>query len=120
MSFLVLPIEQIALARKALAALEGLPRQATVYIDENRDLALSAQLGTVLNTTDVLGDQDTDGALACVDFPASLERHLGKTVDVDGQSITLPTLAELAPDEAALPETLRSVLEAKRNISALP
>ncbi len=116
--FIVLPRAQAERARKALARLEGLPRRATVIRDGVPDLELTAKLGDALDTTDCVSEGDDDGATVCIELPASLERHLGKTVTIGKQTITLPTRAELAADESALPATLRAVRQAKRDAAA--
>lgn len=113
--FIVLPKAQAAIARKALAKLEGLPRRATVYLNGVAQPALTAQLGAALDTTDCVDAGDDDGTLVCIDLPASLEKYAGRTVTVAGKDVTLPTLAELKADESALPDTLKAVRQAKRD-----
>lgn len=112
--FIVLPKAQAALARKALAKLEGLPHRATVMRDGVPDPALTAQLGAALDTTDAVDVGDDDGTTVCIELPQALEKYAGRTVTVAGKTITLPTLAELAADESALPATLQAVRAAKR------
>lgn len=117
--FVVLPKAQAARARQALARLEGLPRRATVTRDGVPDEALTAQLGSQLDTTDAVEAGDEDGMTACFDLPAALEKYLGRTVKIGAQSVTLPTAAELAKDEDALPETLKAVRQAKRDAATV-
>jgi hypothetical protein len=117
MKFIVLPSAQATLARNALAQLEGLPRRATVDKGGASDLVLTAELGASLDTTDCVGASDSDGAIECFELPESLEVHLGKTVSIGEESITLPTLAELADGEDALPETLRAVRQENRDVA---
>ncbi len=105
--FIVLPKTQAAVARRALARLEGLPRRATVMHNGSPRPDLTAKLGAALDTTD------------CIELPKELEKYAGRTVTVAGKDVTLPTLAELKADEAALPETLRAIRQAKRD-AALP
>jgi hypothetical protein len=114
--FIVLPIEQCALARKALASADGLSRRAVATRDGE---PYAAHLGWVaLDTTDCVEVGDNDGTIACFALPQELEAHLGKTVSVDGTPITLPTLAELV-DEGELPASLKAVRQAKRDAAAL-
>jgi hypothetical protein len=113
------PKAQAALARKALAKLEGLPRRATVMLNGVPDAELTAKLGAALDTTDCVDGGDDDGSSVCFELPASLEKHLGRTVTVDKQSVTLPTADKLVADEAALPATLRAVRQAKRDAAVL-
>jgi hypothetical protein len=118
MSFIVLPRAQATLARKALAQLEGLSRRAVVYKDGQADPALSAELGPALDTTDSAPAGDDDGEQCCFELPEALEKHAGAVVDLDGELVTLPTLAELV-DEADLPASLKAVRQAKRDAAAL-
>lgn len=113
--FVVLPKAQAALVRRALARLEGLPRRATVFRDGVADAELTAQLGAALDTTDVIDAGDDDGTTVCFELPPALEKYLGRTITVAGKSITIPTAAELTADESALPETIRSIRQARRD-----
>jgi len=112
--FLVLTVAQAAFARKALAKLEGLPRRATVIFNGVPDPSLTSALGGELDTTDCVPDGDNDGTTACIELPPALEKYAGRTVTIAGRTITLPTLAEMAADESALPDTIRAIRQAKR------
>lgn len=113
--FIVLPKAQAAIARKALAKLEGLPRRATVYLNGVAQPGITAQLGAALDTTDCVDDGDDDGTDVCIELPAGLEKYAGRTVTIAGKDVTLPTLAEMKADESALPKSLRDVRQAKRD-----
>jgi hypothetical protein len=117
-NFIVLPIAEAALVRKALAEADGLSRRAVVMRDGEPDLALTEQLGAALDTTDCVGVGDDDGSIACFALPANLDKYLGSTVTVDGEPITLPTVGELV-DEGELPASLKAVRQAKRDAVAL-
>jgi predicted component of type VI protein secretion system len=116
--FIVVPKAQADRVRKALAKLEGLPRRATVMRNGVPDQALTAQLGSALDTTDAVNAGDDDGTSVCIDLPQRLEKYLGRTVTIAGQQITLPTADQLAADEAALPAALRAIRQAKRDAAA--
>lgn len=113
--FVVVPRAQALVIRGAFAKLEGLPRRATVMRGGVPDLALTAQLGSLLDTTDAVDDGDDDGTTVCIELPRALEKYAGRTVTVAGKPITLPTLAEMKADESALPATLIAVRQAKRD-----
>lgn len=116
--FIVLPKAQAAIARKALAKLDGLPRRAVVMLNGVPQSALTAQLGAALDTTDCVDAGDDDGTSVCIELPRALEKYAGRTVTVAGKDITLPTLAEMKEDESELPATLIAVRQAKRGAAA--
>jgi len=112
--FIVLPIAQATLARRAIAKLDGLPRRAEVLINGVADPDLTKKLGAALDVTDSLDVGVNDGTLACIELPPSLEHFAGRTVAVEGETITLPTIAEMIAREDDLPPTLRALRQAKR------
>ena len=109
--------------RNALARLEGLPRRGTVVFKGEPRADLTAQIipssyvsGAVGWTSDAVDAGDSDGDTVAIELPQRLEKHLGKTVTIGGRQITLPTLEQLAADEDALPDTIKAVRRARRQL----
>ena len=97
--------------RRALAQLEGYPVRGTCVGGPDFTSDVPGSAGW---TTDAAPNADIDGAQACIDLPDGLLKYCGHTVTVSGQTVTLPTLAQLVDNEASLPASLRAVRAAKR------
>lgn len=110
--FIVLTSAQAVKARKALAKLEGYPVRGVTYCGPDRVDPVTPGPGWTIDAVDIDCD---DGTTAGIDLPDSLKKYCGKTVVVSGQSVTLPALASLVPDEASLPKSLRDIRIAKRS-----
>jgi len=85
-------------------------------LDGVPQLALTAELGAALDTTDCVEEGDDDGDRVCFELPTQLEKFLGRTVTIAGKPITLPTAAELTTDESSLPATIRAIRQARRDL----
>jgi hypothetical protein len=112
--FIVLTSTQTVKARKALAKLEGLPVRGVTYGGPDRTDPLIPGPGWTIEAVDTDCD---DGAQAGIDLPQKLEKWLGQTIVVNGQSVTLPTVGQLV-DPTALPASLKAIRAAKQ--AAIP
>jgi hypothetical protein len=122
MSYLVGTKAQARFIRRALARAEDLPARGEcvgpiryeppieVLLDGNGD-AIPTPGWTVDAVDDPIESPDTNES--AIEIPQWLRRHLGKTITVRGQTITLPTVDELREIDG-LPARIRAVIDARR------